>query len=282
MSEPETLRVATLNLWHREGPWPARAALIREELERLAPDVVGLQEVLAFTDGDGRTENQAGELAAGLGYELVYAPAAELGGGLTLGNALLTRHPVLEHAHSALPTRPEEPGRGVGFLLTETPWGRLPVFVTHLSWELDAGATRVAQVRALTDWLSARAPLGKGALPAIVVGDFNAEPDSDEIRFLTGRHVLEGRSVYFADAWRYEGEGPGYTFDRRNAYAARVSEPPRRIDYIFVRGPDRARRGEPLRARVCFDAPRDGVWPSDHFGVVADVVVRPRGLGDAG
>ena len=41
-----TLRVLTLNLWHDQGPWPARAERIRAWLDRLDPDVVGFQEAL--------------------------------------------------------------------------------------------------------------------------------------------------------------------------------------------------------------------------------------------
>jgi hypothetical protein len=40
-----TLRVATLNIWNRSGPWPDRLPLIRRELQRLGPAVIGLQEV---------------------------------------------------------------------------------------------------------------------------------------------------------------------------------------------------------------------------------------------
>ena len=40
---------------------------------------------------------------------------------------------------------------------------------------------------------------------------------------------------------------------------------------ILVRGPDGQRRGEPLHARVCFDEPEDGVFASDHFGVMATI-----------
>ena len=47
--------------------------------------------------------------------------------------------------------------------------------------------------------------------------------------------TLEGRSVYYADAWVYGGDGtPGYTFDRKNRFAAVAHEPPRRIDCDFV------------------------------------------------
>ena len=47
------------------------------------------------------------------------------------------------------------------------------------------------------------------ASKTILCGDFNAQPDSDEIRFLSGFTVLEGRTTYYQDAWRVAGEGTG-------------------------------------------------------------------------
>jgi endonuclease/exonuclease/phosphatase family metal-dependent hydrolase len=88
--------------------------------------------------------------------------------------------------------------------------------------------------------------------------------------------------VYFADCWSAAGAGPGYTYDRNNPYALRSHEPSSRIDYVFVRGPDARLRGEPIAARLALDAPTDGVWPSDHFAVVADIHAAPRAIGDSG
>jgi len=98
---------------------------------------------------------------------------------------------------------------------------------------------------------------------------------------MTGLATVEGEGVYFADAWRYGGDmGPGYTYDRRNGYAALTRELSRRIDYILIRGPDRRFRGEPLKTRVVFNQPKQfgdqEVWPSDHFGVMTEVAAEPR------
>jgi endonuclease/exonuclease/phosphatase family metal-dependent hydrolase len=87
--------------------------------------------------------------------------------------------------------------------------------------------------------------------------------------------------VYFADCWEVAA-GPGYTYDRRNPYALRSHEPSSRIDYVFVRGPDASLRGEPVAARLALDQPTDGVWPSDHFAMVADIHAAPRAIGDSG
>ena len=134
----------------------------------------------------------------------------------------------------------------------QTPHGELPVFVTHLNWKLHHGSVRLRQVVAIAERICELCPIGEARLPPVLMGDFNADPDSDEIRFLRGAATIDGKSVYFADAWGHAGQGPGYTFDRKNRFAALAHEPPRRIDYIFVRGPDRLFRGEPIATRLAF------------------------------
>lgn len=281
----ETLRIATLNIWNKAGPWPERRELIRREIEALRPDVLGLQEVLRLTvDGVPQLvpdRDQATELALGLGYEVAFAPAMHYGDGLLFGNALLSRHPITEATTVALPARDASEARCLLHACVQTPHGPLPVFVTHLNWKLHHGSVRLEQVRAVVSEIFARAPVDEAKLPPVLMGDFNAEPESDEIRYLTGRATVENRSVYFADAWIYGGDGSaGYTFDRRNRFAALAHEPPRRIDYIFVRGPDRKLRGEPLVTRLAFatpvSTPSGDLWPSDHFGLVTDIAASPR------
>ncbi|MBK9032558.1 MAG: endonuclease/exonuclease/phosphatase family protein [Myxococcales bacterium] len=271
----ERLRVVTLNIWNRQGPWAARLPLIRDGLAALAPDAVGLQEVLGFPG----QPSQADEIAAGLGWHVHYAPAWHIGGGLTFGNAILSPHPLRDVAVLPLPAPPEVDSRTVAFARVGVPGGPVPLFVTHLTFQHHLGHVRCQQVRALTDHVAARAPID--GPPPIVMGDLNADPDSDEIRFLRGLTPLGGACVYFADAWATTagaepGAGRGSTYDRRNPYARRSREPSRRIDYVFARGPDRHLRGEPLTAWVALDQPAGDVWPSDHFAVVAEIQVAVR------
>ena len=278
MHDPELWRVATLNIWNRQGPWDRRLPLIREGLAALGADVIGLQEVLAF----GSLPNQADEIAAGMGWNVYHAPAWEVGGGLTFGNAFLSPHELLDAQCLPLASPPGLDTRSVAFARVAAPHGPIPVFVTHLTFQLHLCSARCEQVVALVDHVSRLAPIG--GPPPVVLGDFNAGPDSDEIRFLRGLTTLGGRSVYFADCWAVTADdsGPGYTYDRRNAYALRSHEPSNRIDYIFVRGPDARLRGEPIAARLALDQPVGGVWPSDHFAVVADIHAATRAVGDTG
>lgn len=281
----ERMKIATLNIWNKAGPYAERLPLIRAELARLGPDVIGLQEVMRLVEHGHPVltpeGDQATELSHGLGYEIAYAPAADYGNGLMFGNALLSRHPILETRVIALPGRESGESRSLLFGRLDTPYGELAVFVTHLNWKLHHGSVRLAQVRFIVERIFELAPLDESKLPPVLMGDFNAEPDSDEIRHLRGLSTIEGRSVYFADAWIHGGDGSfGATFDRKNRFAALAHEPPRRIDYIFVRGPDRLLRGEPLVTSLAFADPSPGrngdVWPSDHFGLITEIAVTPR------
>jgi endonuclease/exonuclease/phosphatase family metal-dependent hydrolase len=275
---PETLRVVTLNIWNNQGPWTERLRLIRRELTALAPDIVGLQEVLHLDQAPPGTVDQAQAIGEGLGYHTAFASAWHIGGGLQFGNAILSRWPIAVAENFQLPCDPDDETRGLLHCAVDAPWGQIPVFVTHLSWKLHQSDVRQQQVAFIVARVKERAPVD-GGFPPILMGDFNAEPDSDEIRYLRGHNSRLGRSVYFADCFAVAGDGsPGYTFARENPYALRAREPNRRLDYIFVRGPDRQLRGEPLAARLCFATPESGVWPTDHYGVMAEIQATPQEL----
>ncbi|WP_104983007.1 endonuclease/exonuclease/phosphatase family protein [Sorangium cellulosum] len=262
-----SLRVLTLNIWNRHDPWEARLALIRRGLGELSPDLVGLQEVLSH---DGRS--LAHSIAEGLGYEVAFGMAHDLGGNVLFGNAVLSRWPIARSQTFPLPTGETDEKRALLFAEIDSPHGALPFFVTHLNWKFHHGAVREAQVAAVADVVMREAPME--GLPPIVVGDFNAQPESTEIRFLKGLHALNQKSVYFADTFDQTGKGPGFTFDPlRNPFAAITHEYPRRIDYVFVRGPDKQVRGKPISSRVVLDEVEDGVAASDHYGVLSEISI---------
>jgi endonuclease/exonuclease/phosphatase family metal-dependent hydrolase len=270
----ERLKLLTLNIWNRQGPWPARLAAIRAGIAALDPDIIGLQEVLRSDDAP---DDQAAEIAAGLGYEhRAFGSAWHIGGPLHLGNAVLSRWPIAASESWPLPSADGKEGHGLLHARVDAPCGAVPVFVTHFAWRLHHGHIRIAQVQFVTARIKERAPLDD--FPPILMGDLNAEPDSDEMRYLRGLTPLGGASFYLADVWTHRGDGVGHTWSAANPYANRTREGSRRIDYIYVRGPDRKLRGEPLAARVVLDRPTDGVWPSDHFGVYAEIQAAPRRL----
>src|SRR3984885_261691 len=244
------IRALTFNIWNRSGPWDERFAAIQTTLAGLKADIIGLQEVIVTEQGDLLDQGKA--IAESLGYHVVFGSSH--GEGYAFGNAILSRWPIGRHEVFRLPELDGTEPRTLLFAEVLAPFAKIPFFTTHLSWRLHEGHVRQAQVIAIVDHIAALCPAH--AFPPILVGDFNAEPESDEIRFLRGHTALGRKCVYFADAFRIAGDGTaGVTFSKKNPFAEPLREPERRIDYIFVRGPDEQRRGEPTSARVCFDEP---------------------------
>lgn len=105
----------------------------------------------------------------------------------------------------------------------------------------------------------------------MITGDFNAWPDSDEIRLFGGYRTAPAvPGQLLLDAWEYaDPAAPSATWDPANPYV-RVA-PPARIDYIHVGPPNASGLGHVLNVRRAGDAPVDGVWPSDHAAAVAEL-----------
>lgn len=248
------MRVVTWNLWWRFGPWRERQKAIRSVLRELRPDLVGLQEVWA-ADGENLAEWLADEL--GLYWTWAASPAPErwrrrIGDApVDIGNAVLSRWPVEATEVLRLPA-PEELDDGRLALYART--GPVSFVTAHLTSGPDASAVRRRQVEALAGFARR-----DGA--TIVTGDFNAEPDSPELR-------LFARD--FRDAWAEAADpaAPSATWDWDPGLP--YPQGPRRgarIDYVQLDGPVSVRA-----VRRAGDRPVDEVWPSDHAAVVADLV----------
>jgi endonuclease/exonuclease/phosphatase family metal-dependent hydrolase len=267
------LKVLTLNLWNDQGPYERRRERVREWIERLDPDVIGFQEVLK---GNG-SDTAAAQLPDGYHVDFAAAIPFWLDPSVEFGNAIASRWPISDREVLTLPEHGDETRVALSVTI-DAPFGPVCFSTTHLNWKLHHGMIRERQVVALGEMVLKRRP--RNGFPPIVVGDFNAEPDSSEIRYMSGFHAIDGNSVQFYDAWRVAGDGgPGYTWSNRNAYASIALEPERRIDYIFVGYPvrlgDAYGLGHIERCMVVCDDERDGVWPSDHFGVYAELRTDP-------
>ena len=270
------LRVLTLNCWNVSEPYAARMAVARAAIAALDPDIIGLQEVIVRRDGFDQTTDVLG----GLGYHTVYGPAfrwtedghvpcdAE---GDGFGNLIASRWPIAASRRCALPGEEMGERRCAIAAQIAAPFARIPFVCAHLAWRFEHGALRERQVRALDAFT--REWARDAEFPPIVVGDLNADPDATEIRYLCGLATLDGQSTYYQEAWRVRGSGPGYTWDNRNPFTALMYEPDRRLDYILVGLADLNGRGWIERVGLACTEPLDGVFASDHFGVVAEIRV---------
>lgn len=297
------LRVAQLNAGSLFEPgWPERRAEIVAWLDELDADVVCLEEIYS-AEGQPPTARWIVEHTR-VPYRLSFGGLALAEGlwpdpSLRFGAAVLSRWPFELQQVWRLPTdAAADPGdrflHGFPNVLVHARTAGLDVFATHLTGAPHHGGHRCRQVleldrlvRATRGGRDAAVPFAKRSPhpPAVLCGDCNAEPDSDEMRFLCGLTRLEGRSTFWQDAWRVAGDGPGLTQDwRTHPLAARLNVHRKRIDYVYVGSPflRRGDAGRVLRAEPAFHLSRTGVQASDHSGLVVDIAWPQRPEGSAG
>ncbi|MEU1573281.1 endonuclease/exonuclease/phosphatase family protein [Streptomyces collinus] len=244
----------------------SRRAILAEELQRLSPDVLALQEV---------TREDA-EVLERSGWHVLPHPRWSAEG---VGAVLAARRPFGRTVSDTL----EVTERTVhtdwcGVLAAELP---LPepsgtVLVVHHKPSWPYGWERERELQALATARLVESVMAERSLPhAVLLGDFDATPQAASLRFLQGLQSLDGLSVCFQDAWStvHPGE-PGPTFSSANPLVRQGDMPEaadRRIDYIMIRcGP----HGPTLRITSCrriLAGPVNGVYASDHYGLVADL-----------
>jgi endonuclease/exonuclease/phosphatase family metal-dependent hydrolase len=258
-----TVRVVTWNVWGRYGEWEARQAALDAELARVEPDIVCLVEAWSTNDA-----NQPQHVAAQLDLE-----HARFNGGWQQddwesGSGIVSRWPIAEEQTRPLSAEGDAVG-SASFFAIDGPRGRIQLFVAMLTYPLDASARRQEQVRQLASFVS---DVTSGRYITVVCGDFNAGPDSDEMRMLTGRSATAAPNLVFYDAWEIAGDGTaGITWSNRNPLAAVGHYPDRRFDYVLSAWPRLGAAGHPVHAELLGVRSPDDVQISDHYGVLADL-----------
>ena len=261
---PGTLTVMTYNLkFASSNPpnaWPQRRPLMRELIEKLAPDVFGTQEGLY-----GQLQDLAADLPAfqwiGLGRD-----------GGSRGE------------FSAVFYRPErlEPLAFDHFWLSDTPevigsktWGpKLPRMVTwvkfrdrqtkqefmfvntHLDHQVQEAREKGARL------IRERVAAFEAKLPVLLVGDFNADAGKNKAYGI----LTDGK--FFTDTWTTARERVNEGIGTFNGFKAIEKGGPR-IDWILSRGDVVVDRSEIATFT------RDGQFPSDHCPLVAKLRLAP-------
>jgi endonuclease/exonuclease/phosphatase family metal-dependent hydrolase len=262
-----TLRVMTWNLWWRFGPWEQRQTAIDAVVADQRPDVLLLQEV--WSEGE---DSAAARLAALVGGHVVLTTDHRAADGIGFHNAIVSRWPLGDVAERVLTGIDGRPGhRRILLASVDTPWGAWPFATTHLDYQFDQSATRQRQMTEVLDAVVARRGDPARDLPVVITGDFNAIPDSDEIRMVTGRSAPPRPGVLLSDCWDHVGDGAGLTWRPDNPYQAETAWPRRRLDYVFVSWPRPKPVGNPVSAWLAGVEPVDGVVPSDHAAVVVEL-----------
>ena len=196
------------------------------DVERLAkvikqsrPDFVALQEVDVGVKRSGQV-HQARRLAELTGMAVRFGPTQHYEGGL-FGNAVLTRHEILEVLIQHLPYTESTPvnttyPRGaIAVTVRTSDDERLRFISTH--FQHNVPEDRVAEAHAINR-LFAR---DKDSMPTILAGDMNAKPEAEPVKTLLSKWTCAIEAVPVA--------------------SSPATAPKSRIDYIFYRKAGRFR-----------------------------------------
>jgi tyrosyl-DNA phosphodiesterase 2 len=240
------LRVVTWNVWFGDWKRKTRQAALWAELDRLAPDVICLQEVLPrhLAGPELERRRDLGDWISDTAireYDIV----------------MLSRVPVA--SNDRVPLRTTTMGRDL--LITRLA-GACPLTIASVHLESTSTMTR-ARVDQLEQITATLADEGD----AILVGDmnFDAQADAPENRPLAG----------WTDAWAHlRPDEPGYTVDTQINHMRHMSKQGRhhqkRIDRVFIR----AKRWhvEAIELLGTQSLPGDPLtFISDHFGLCVDL-----------
>lgn len=282
-NRPSQLRILTYNLLH-DGPWSGffengthleeRLDMTIQELRRLQPDVIALQEAsVSRTHG-----NVPQRIAHALGYQMVFTSATERIFGIGLldrviiwvlgfkeGPAILSRYPIIASEVYDLPRcRYRLDPRILLRVEIDIPDGPVQVFSAHTSKGDECQLQQVGEVF--------QAHRGTGQ--AFLMGDLNTGEQSS---VLTGWQKKPG----FTDVFRVANPGVSGGTVWQDIHVER-STADRRVDFIFLLNGRNGNSPIVRSSRLAFDRPGHlpngaALWPSDHRGVLADIELAPVG-----
>lgn len=181
----------------------------------LSPAVITFQEISISTplNGFGNIKGKLDQELGGFGYTSVVSATSKLG----LVNAIYSLYPILQF--QTIELQPVVSYQRTAIVVElDTPIGVLSVVSTHLTHIGSSLGTdeRLQQVNDLITKVEA-IPFVNNRL--IVGGDFNAQPQSEEILRIQEE---------WQDAWS--------TYTSADGFTSSVNNPNKRIDYLFYKG----------------------------------------------
>jgi endonuclease/exonuclease/phosphatase family metal-dependent hydrolase len=234
------IRLVSYNIRHGRGMDDSvRLDRTAATLRRLAPDLVGLQEVDELVSRSGKVD-EAAALGTALGMHHAFASFMDYQGG-RYGLAILSKYPIATTRTIQLPVGNEPRVALVAEVVVPT-GDTVSVVNIHFDWVQNDGY-RFSQALRLS------AALDSLSRPWVLLGDFNDEPASRTLS------VFRERAVEVAKA-------P----DARLTFSS--TQPVKEIDFVFVAP---ARRWTAGTARAIAE-----LVASDHRPVLAEVTLRGR------
>lgn len=294
-NNPEPIGQATFQVYQNalNSNIPGRASVIAHEIASNQPELVGLQEVVAWSGPLGsadflpllldalKAEGASYEAIAeapGFGYALPIAPGTTI--GLQVRDVLLARTDL---PTSRLKLSNIQTGQYEARVIFPLPdgtqieiprqWASVDVKIRGKSFRFittHLESIEPPMIPVNVRYLQAQELLAGPAateLPVVVLGDFNSEPGAvgDAAQFFIEAGFVDSRQAAFPGQ-------PGYTCCHPADLSDQNSTLEEQIDLILARGDFSV-----AAIDITGDAPEDfaqiGKWPSDHAGVVATLLV---------
>jgi endonuclease/exonuclease/phosphatase family metal-dependent hydrolase len=263
IGDAATIRLMTYNIRldiasDGANAWKNRKEFLTGQIRFFAPDIFGVQEALPNQIEDISTALPAfGHI--GIGRD---------GEGKGEASSIYydrTRFRVSSAATFWLSETPDRVSKGwdasyirvctYGLFTDRRTKRRFWVFNTHLD---NAGA--VARKKGLELIVARIEKVNKQKLPVFLMGDFNAEPDSEPIQFLRTK-MTDARAASSEPAYGPRGTFNGFKFENPVTNL---------IDYIFIDNPSRIT----VRKFGVLSDSIDKRFPSDHFPVLIEAEIR--------
>ncbi|MBI1978068.1 MAG: endonuclease/exonuclease/phosphatase family protein [Candidatus Omnitrophica bacterium] len=243
------MNILTLNTWGNCGPWEDRWNFFLEELRKLNPDLIFLQELKDSFLAD-RIQNEIGIKHLCANYES--------------GLFIASRIPFIFQEHLKYKTQSSTEHEERRALICGIHAGNVEhqilIANTHLSWRTEDGLVRLAQVKELLEVIQKKGDM------ALLAGDFNDVPNSQSIKKVIQAGYLNMLELL------HPGEA-NITWDNQNPFIQTHSVKflDRQIDYLFANQNFLAQH--PLETcEIVFNHPnKKGIYPSDHYGIFAEV-----------
>lgn len=284
----KSLSFATWNILGDDLDRLPRLNLIANEIKNL--DFVAIQEVILDEKNKINTALILSELSGLKIASCVSGEVTNLVTGQIQGTAILTKLNV-ENFDLSITAPPNSPNKNsqeykrYAAAVLRAPNGRV-IFVcsVHLPWGAHNEVRRLEHSLALDLQITEIMKTLPADSISILAGDFNTNTYSESLRFLQGQTAYRNKSTFWVDLWAAKGEGPGFTFDptvnnpnlnetaHRSGIISPDLMPPRRLDFLLLKGWVFGRAGSPLSAGLLGDKPNsNNDFASDHFGVVGEI-----------
>ncbi|MGJ9458047.1 endonuclease/exonuclease/phosphatase family protein [Oceanobacillus sp. CF4.6] len=208
------VKVMSYNIYHGVGlDGELDLERIAELIQNADADIIGLQEVDRFYGDRSDFQDQTKELAKLLDYHYVYGanlnldPAEGQEENRQYGTGILSKYPIIDSENIFLSSFGNEQ-RGLLRTKINLKGVHVNFFNTHLGLNVPERDTQVEEIIEVTSSIED---------PSILVGDLNAEPDSEEFQLLLNKGN-------FVDTFA----------EVENSNTFPVVDPTKRIDYILT------------------------------------------------